>query len=101
MIKSRERLRYKSHFVHTTTASGYGIPDFKHIAKGFGLSYFYCTDGKRASEYIRNYQKQMPIIIELKIDEELDLIPNLPKGFPCQKLVPSLNDKTYQELNDL
>ena len=93
MIRSREKLRY-GRFVHTTSASGYGVPDFKKLAEANGIEY-----KKYAPEVLKKVDK--PVLIELMIDENIDLEPNLPKGNMCQNLVPELDKVLFSELDRL
>lgn len=81
MIRDREIHRYNGICVHTTKDSGYSIPDFKTIVKGYGL------DSSR--------------FIEISIDEKLELSPQLPKGNPIQKMTPLLEEKKYNKLNEI
>ncbi len=92
MIRSRERQRY-GRFVHTTSDSGYGTPDFKKLAAAYGIEY---------KEYIPGvFEKiDVPILVEVGIDETVDMEPNLPRGNMCQELVPAL-DKTLFEVLDI
>lgn len=93
MIRSREKLRY-DRFVHTTTASGYGVPDFAKLAETYGIEY---------KKYIPGIFKKIdrPILVEININEDADLEPNLPKGNKCQDLIPKLDRTLFKELDRL
>lgn len=81
MIKDRETLLFDGKYLHTTTDSGYGTPNFGMIAKGYGLD----------SSHFK----------EIDIDERIGLSPQLPKGNPIQKMSPLLDESLFNELNDL
>lgn len=93
MIRSREKTRYES-FVHTTADSGYGTPDFRQLAKAYGIEYRPFTP-----EAFTRIDR--PALIEVQFDEDLDLEPNLPKGSRCQDLAPELDKKTFEGLDRL
>lgn len=96
MIKDRETIAYKGHYVHTTLESGYANPDFKGIAAAYGIDY------KPANELAdSNLQIEKPLFIEVSVDSDLTLSPNLPKGAPCQDLYPQIDRKKYEYLNSL
>ena len=81
MIKDRETLLYKGEFLHTTIDSGYGVPDFDMVAKGYGV------DSSR--------------FVVIDVDENIGLSPQLPKGNPIQQMSPLLDESIYNELNEL
>ena len=93
MIRSREKLRY-DRFVHTTTDSGYGVPDFAKLAGTYGIEY---------KKYIPGIFKKIdrPILVEMNINKDTDLEPNLPKGSKCQDLTPELDRALFKELDRL
>lgn len=96
MIKDRETIAYKGHYVHTTLESGYANPDFKGIAAAYGIEY------KSANELAdTNLQIEKPLFIEVSVDSDLTLSPNLPKGAPCQDLYPQIDRKKFEYLNSL
>lgn len=96
MIKDRETIAYKGHYVHTTLESGYANPDFKGIAAAYGIDY------KPANELAdSNLQIKKPLFVEVSVDSDLTLSPNLPKGVPCQDLYPQIDRKKYEYLNSL
>ena len=93
MIRSRENQRY-GRFVHTTPNSGYGTPDFKKLAEAYGIEYIKYTTGV--------FEKiDRPILVEVIIDEEIGLEPNLPRGNRCCELVPELNKTLFDVLDKL
>jgi acetolactate synthase-1/2/3 large subunit len=94
MIKDRETIAYKGHYVHTTKDSGYGNPEFKTIALAYGIDY--CTLADQQS-----LQIERPLFVEVPVDDNLTLSPNLPRGAACQDLYPQLERAKYEYLNSL
>lgn len=94
MIKDRETITYKCHYVHTTKESGYGNPDFKAIAAAYGIEY--C-----AFEALKTLSIDHPLFVEVPVDENLTLSPNLPRGAACQDLYPQIDRTKYEYLNSL
>lgn len=93
MIRDKERSRY-GRFVHTTSDSGYGTPDFKKLAEAYGIEYKEYTPGVFA-------KIDRPVLIEAVIDEDIGLMPNLPKGNRCQDLAPELDKTLFDKLYKL
>jgi len=96
MIKDRETIAYKGHYVHTTKESDYANPDFKGIAAAYGIEY-----RTKKDLAIDSFHISKPLFIEVLVDSELTLIPYLPKGAPCQDLYPQLEREKYEYLNSL
>lgn len=94
MIKDRETIAYKGYYVHTTKESGYGNPDFKTITLAYGIDYCVLDD-------LKSLQIEHPLFVEVSVDENLTLLPNLPKGAACQDLYPQLEKTKYEYLNSL
>lgn len=94
MIKDRETIAYKGHYVHTTKESGYGNPDFKTIALAYGIDYCAFAD-------LQSLQIDHPLFVEVPVDENLTLSPNLPRGAACQDLYPQIERSKYEYLNSL
>ena len=79
MIADHESGQYEE-LLHVNRDTGYDIPDFRAIAKAYGLE-----------ENIK----------EIRIDENITLTPSLPKGRECQDMEPSLDRDRYEALNSL
>lgn len=94
MIKDRETIAYKGHYIHTTKESGYTNPNFKGIATAYGILYTTLRDFTN-----EKMQINCPLFIEVFVDSNLTLSPNLPKGSLCQDLYPQLDSKKYEYLN--
>lgn len=94
MIKDRETIAYKGHYVHTTQDSGYGNPDYKIIASAYGIKYM-------TFEEVIRIEINKPLFIEVPVDADLNLSPNLPRGAACQDMYPQLEKSKYEYLNTL
>lgn len=99
MIREREEKRY-DHFVHTTTDSGYGVPDLKGIAAAYQMGYC-CIDAQNDWDETTFSYQEGPCLIDLRIDEHTELYPTLPQGAVCQDLEPQLDRDLYNRLNAL
>ncbi len=99
MILERERARYGERAVHTTKESGYTHPDFEKLATAYGITYRLLDCVDTGGEEIS--LAGGPEIIELRVDIETKLHPNLPLGSPCQDLTPFLERDFYKKLNQL
>ncbi len=87
MILDRElRAGYQSS-LHSTCSDGYSAPNYKALAKGFGMHY-----------YVRAHKLyQLPAILEVKIPS-IPLVPTLEKGKECGDMFPYIERKLYNEL---
>lgn len=96
MIRDREMSFGK--FLHTTKDSGFGSPDYKIIAKAYGMAY----DRYEDLDSLKPMEDEMiPTLLEIMVDEEIGLTPNLPKGSKCQDMKPALSREKYVFLNQL
>lgn len=98
MIMEREKARYGDYYVHTTTGSGYSFPDFEGVAKAYHIAYqrIYAGNGAEAPKLEIG---KAPLLLELIIDENTELDPNLPQGNACQDLAPALPRELYNRLD--
>lgn len=97
MIRDRE-LTYGK-FLHTTQSSGFGSPNYKGIAKAYGLSYYQLIANEELDSLVFN--DNLPKLMEMRISEDLSLTPNLPRGAKCQDMQPALAKEKYEYLNAL
>lgn len=91
MIKDRELLNY-GRCLHSTKDSGFGSPDYKKLASAYKINYhnqFDCIDSKE------------PQFVEIRVSDELQLFPSLPRGKECQDMEPTLAKEKYDYLNSL
>lgn len=95
MIKDRESVVY-NYYVHTTSESGYQLPELKDIAKAYGINYSY-----QFNELKRLFTGKAPLLVEVIIDSSISLTPSLPKGRKCQDMSPKLSEEMYDYLNKI
>lgn len=100
MIMEREKAKYGDHFVHTTTGSGYSYPDYEAIARAYKIDYRR-VDAMNLSEPLDVTLGEKPLMLELMVDTQTELNPNLPQGNACQNLAPELPKDLYDRLNNL
>ena len=100
MIKDRESSMY-GRYVHTTKDSGYWTPRFKDVADGYGLPYFRFDhlENKELAAIFEN--ENLPAMIEIVVDENLGLSPNLPQGCKCDNMQPQLPKDLIKKLQSL
>lgn len=98
MIRSRQKKRQYSHYLHTTLSSGYSVPEIERIAQAYQLNYLSYSKGD-IDKFVENFRKIIfPCIVEIKINESIDLELYLPKGNSFQNLSPSIPTELYDEL---
>lgn len=98
MIRSRQKQKYLEHFLHTTETSGYDVPDFKVVAKAYGIEY---REIDQIDGEVYCSQIICPCLIEVNVNEELDIPTNLLPGKPIQRLFPDLPGLEYKRMNVL
>ena len=95
MIKDREADHY-DYFLHTTNKSGFSSPEYKGISAVYGIDYILKSDYN-----IPTLEINRPIMLEIKVDEDVCLMPFVPKGEKCQDMYPKLDRTIYSYLNNL
>lgn len=98
MIMERQKVKYEGHLLHTTLNDGYGFPSFEDVARCYGIKYIRVEDKKDLSDVEK---LDMPQIIEVIIDQDVELSPSLPLGNECQDLFPAIPREVYMKLNNL
>ena len=74
------------------------MPKLKDIARAYQLEFF---DEKDLSQEALRYvlSEKTPKILQVEFQEEYDVKQVLPKGNPCQKFLPELEEHLYRELD--
>lgn len=93
MITDHEKSMFGEKFVHVSSDTGYMTPNFSEIIKGYGIRY--TTDERVARK------SNEPLVYEIKIDSNISLTPNLPKGNACQDMEPKIEHDLYEMINQL
>ena len=99
MIKDRQALTRRSHYLHTTADSGYGNPDFKHIVCAYKINLFEYEELSQQMIKEIFVHSQHPSLIHVKVDENTILTPSLPKGQPIQDMSPLIDRTIYDKLS--
>lgn len=99
MIKDRQDQLYAGHNIHTTSASGYGVPEIALLAKTYGIKYLQLKQYADVCKAIE--AMDFPLIVEGIFDQDIPLTPALPKGNPMQNMIPELNRDLYESLEQL
>ncbi len=94
MIKDREALSGYKTFVHTTFDSGYSNPDFRSLAKAYGIDY---VKYKRGS-FKAVAESKTPKIIEVLFEDRHSLIPTLERGRSLFDMTPALPKKLMERI---
>lgn len=101
MIRSAEKNKFKGRFVQTTKSSGYETINLKKLSEVYDMEYL---DYSALSEdAVRNAVMEIkkPKIIEVLLEEECDVTPNLKRGDACQRLFPYIDEVLYEKLERL
>ena len=100
MIRDKEKTGYKGRYVHSTKESEYMIPDIAGLCQAYNIDY--CEFDTRNGNYSLSVNKiDWPCILNLLIDENISLEPSLPRGRAPQAMVPDLDPKRYNKLDEL
>lgn len=102
LMCSDEKRQGYSYFVHTTYQTGYSAPDFEKVANTYGIGYFKIVSESNYFDQLRKIiQDENAYIIDLQISDDIDVLQKLPKGYPCQKFIPELDDELYNYIENL
>ena len=99
MIRDHEKKIF-SKYLHVTTETGYSVPNFRKIVEGYGIKFINASD-VMDSELIDSINCDYPFVYEITFSEDIQLEPNLPKGNPCQRMVPLIDEDLYEYLDKL
>lgn len=88
MIRSRQKAKYQSRFIHTTLNGGYSVPDIHGLARAHGIA-------------VSDKAIVFPSVVDMEVDEAVDLEPSLPIGNDCQDMYPYVDRKRYERLQSL
>jgi len=85
--------------LHTTSDSGYGMPDLEKLASAYDITYYDSKNEVNLEAIAGNITE--PVILNLRIDENLKLTPFLPIGRKTQDMEPKLEERRYIYINKL
>lgn len=98
MLRMSEKRGGYSYCLHTDLESGYANPDFKSIANSYKLEYQKINVANYDDANIKNIKSG---ILELTMDSNTEIKQYLPKGNPCQKFFPEIDQKLYNYIEQL
>ena len=98
MLKDNETNRKYSYYLHTTIDSGYSVPNLEKIICAYGIEYVKWSDNK-VTECCHDINH--PVVIELIVDEEKNVLPKLPRGNACMDFIPQIESELYEKLSVL
>ena len=90
MIKTQQHRKYAGRYFLTTSDTGYGSPQFFKIAAAYGIAYHHIK-AEVDMLNLEAYDDGAPHFFEMDIDADVDLVPYLPVGSPCQAMSPALS----------
>lgn len=94
MITDHEKQLLNNRLIHVNAETGYQSLDFQKVISSYEIRY--TLDINEFIEW-----KELPIFYEIRVDSDIHLTPNLPKGNACQDLEPLIERKLYSYLNDM
>jgi acetolactate synthase-1/2/3 large subunit len=92
MISDHERKVFGDRLIHVNADCGYSTPDFIRLVSDYGI---------RSSRRLRDFIScnGTPFFYEIDVDPDIVLTPELPRGNPCQDMVPLIEREKFDELN--
>lgn len=99
MIRHFQEMYFKSNYYQTTNSGGYTVPDFKEIARAYGIAYCCIEQSSELGEW--KWNEKGPEILEIRLEEATYVFPKLEYGRPNQDQEPLLERRLYSELMEL
>jgi acetolactate synthase-1/2/3 large subunit len=94
MIKQTINTWMKGNYVGCDLKSGLSLPDFKKVAKAYGIADFEISNHNNLHKKIEKVLKHKgPIICEVLIEDDQQIIPKVKSGSPIHDMLPSLSKK--------
>lgn len=94
MIADHEKKILCGKYIHVYDDCGYQAPNVEALATSYGIDYT-----NQLLQAIKH--NNSPLIYEIKMDSDIELMPSLPKGNACQDMFPLLEREKYEALNNL
>lgn len=99
MIRDHERKVYNKE-LHVSVETGYSVPDFQRIVESYGIR-FISGSKIRKDEMADVVECDHPLVYEIMFSSDVQLEPGLPKGNPCQRMTPLIEEELYEYLDRL
>lgn len=101
MIRHFQEMYFNHNYFQTTSNGGFTSPDFRKIAKAYGLRYEIVTDVEQVKGLKNILIDNEPALIEVQVFEDTYVFPKLEFGKPNQDQEPLLDRHTYNYLMKL
>ena len=97
MIRHFQEMYFEGRYIQTTNNNGYSVPDFKAIAKAYGIR------SMDIEEYWNSLgcSSDEPIVVNIELEETTYIWPKLEFGKPNQDQEPLIDRILYNELMEL
>ncbi len=100
MIRDKE-IRTYGRCLHTTASTGFTKPNLPKVMQGYGIEYLQAQAGEVLEGFPIVGNRKGPVFVDLLVDDEHNLLPELCIGDECQDLTPKLERAKYEYLNKL
>lgn len=101
MIRHFQEMYFDNVYYQTTEAGGYSVPDFVKIAEAYGIRGCVIDDMSGLAEIEKELNDELPLLIEIRIDENTYVLPKLQYGKPNYDQQPLLDRELLEELMNL
>lgn len=100
MIRHFQEMYFKGNYYQTKPSGGYNAPNFKKVAEAYGVRAV-CYDMSSLPNVVQGFDDDLPLLVEIMINEDTYVFPKLEFGKPNQDQEPLLNRKLYNYLMQL
>ncbi len=95
MIYDHESKVLGGRYIHVFGENGYSAPDFKKISLAYGVR---CPE--KESALSSALKDERPLVYRISYSKDVGLIPNIPRGKPCQDMAPFIEPDLFEALNN-
>ncbi|MDC7290269.1 thiamine pyrophosphate-binding protein [Blautia schinkii] len=100
MIRHFQEMYFEGNYYQTKPSGGYSAPDFRRVAEAYGIrSVRY--DMNSLPDMASGFADDLPLLVEVMINEDTYVFPKLEFGKPNQDQEPLLNRELYDRLMQL
>lgn len=94
MIYDHESNVLGGRYIHVFEENGYSAPDFKEISLAYRVRFLEETPETAA------FEDDRPLVYRISYSKDVRLIPNIPRGKPCQDMAPFIEPDLFEALNN-
>ena len=99
MIRQTQKQWFKSDFFASSKKGGLTFPNFKFLAKSFNIDYKKIENISSLKKIEQKILKDpKPLIVDIDIHENADVIPQVKFGFPNFDMEPLLKEKEIKKI---